>query len=113
MSVTITAAALATAAGISTEQATRLLPVATALVTREVNNTSCPESILNEACIRVAGWLEDKPDHTAKQTIDMITLEHDLRFHGCMRLSGARSLLAPWRRHRTTTIRATDARETE
>ena len=111
MSVTITAQELATAAGLSDAQATRLLPVATALVEREVNNTSCPEPILNEACIRVCGWMKTQPQHFRSKQIDNISLDHDTRYHACMRLSGARTLLSSWRRHRATTIRAEDARE--
>ena len=59
MAVTISAADLGAAAQLAGDQATRLLPVVTALV--EQYAPDAPEAIQNEAAVRCAGWL----GHTA------------------------------------------------
>lgn len=107
----ITADALASAAGVSSDAATRLLPVVKAMAAREVNNTDCPQEILNEAYIRLTGWMGSHADHTRVLDVSGMRIEYSVQHSAPMRLSGARSLLAPYRRHRTTTIRAKDARE--
>ena len=59
MAITLTAAQLAEAIGSDTETATRLLSVCTELV----NNfaAGAPDSVANEAVIRVSGWLKEQP----------------------------------------------------
>ena len=59
MAVTLTVAQLEAALGIDTEQATRLLGVATELVDRYA--PGAPETVKNEAAIRCAGWLAEQP----------------------------------------------------
>ena len=59
MAVTITAQQLAAATDASIETATRLLPVATARAMNEA--PGAPDVMLNEACIRYAGYLASAP----------------------------------------------------
>ena len=59
MAVTLTAPELAQAVGVDSTTATRLLPVATELVTRYAPDA--PDAISNEAVIRCAGWLSEQP----------------------------------------------------
>ena len=92
MAVTISAAALATAIrlGDSTEetaQSTRLLAVATEIVTRYAPDA--PDAIQDESVIRVAGYLYDAPQSVAGHA-----------FADVIRNSGALALLAPYRVHR-------------
>lgn len=62
---------------------TRLRGTATALVEKYAEDA--PDTIKDEAAIRVAGWLYDRPPDAAT------------RGHSAMLHSGAQSLLAPWR----------------
>ena len=55
MAVTITAAELASASGLDTATATRLLPVATQLVTDYA--AGAPDVLANEAAIRFVGYM--------------------------------------------------------
>ena len=59
MAITLTSAALATAIKKPLEVAERLLPVASALVTRY--GPLAPDAIQNEAVIRCSGWLANQP----------------------------------------------------
>ena len=59
MAVTLTAAGLTEAVGVDSTTATRLLAVATELVTRYAPDA--PDAISNEAVIRCAGWLSEQP----------------------------------------------------
>ena len=83
----ITELAVAIRAGDAAEETaelTRLLATATEMVTNHV--AICPDSIHNEAVIRVCGYLYDAP--TAGRTGNVL------------RLSGAAALLLPYRIHR-------------
>ena len=89
MAVTLTVTQLAAAirAGDTTEETaelTRLLDTATEMVTQYVE--TAPDTIHNEAAIRVVGYLYDAP--TAGRTGNVL------------RLSGAAALLLPYRVHR-------------
>lgn len=92
MAVNLTAEVLAHAIRITstptttltTEQAvtvTRLLAASTAMVTNYAEDA--PDAVANEAVIRLAGWLHDQPP--GRQNADALGL------------SGARSMLGPWR----------------
>ena len=59
MAVTVTSAELAEAVGVDSATATRLLAVATALVTQYAPDA--PGAIANEGAIRCAGWLAEQP----------------------------------------------------
>ena len=103
MAVTITAADLGVAAQLTADQATRLLPVATALVERYA--PSAPAEIQNEAAIRVAGWL----GHTAAGSITRVetgprSTEFAASQKGALRHSGAMSLLSAWKTRRAGAV---------
>ena len=96
MAVTLTAAGLAAALrlGSTTEEtaeATRLLAYAIAAVSRHLGDAydDAPEAVVNEAAIRLAGYLFDQPTTS--------------RYSGhanALRNSGAAAILLPWRVHR-------------
>lgn len=89
----------------------RLRGVVVASVEREA--PGAPADVLNEAAVRMAGWLSDdlRPVGAVSVGVDYgapelgagrnATLNRQLTYHrgqSAMRLSGARALLAPWRR---------------
>ena len=80
MAVTITATELAAAVGVDAATATRLLSVATALVTRHA--PEAPGAISNEAAIRCAGWLAEQPSAS-------ITGENRRRYPNVLRADDA------------------------
>ena len=99
MAVTINAQSLAHALRITdspgtvlnTDQAAtvaRLLGAATALV--DLYSILAPDHVANEAVVRLAGWMYDQP--VGRQNAD------------AMGLSGARSMLAPWRIRRARNV---------
>ena len=103
MAVTIPAADLGAAAQLAGDQATRLLPVVTALV--EQYAPDAPEAIQNEAAVRCAGWL----GHTAAGSIAKVdtgprSTEYAPGQLSALRHSGAMSLLAPWKLRRAGAV---------
>ena len=103
MAVTIEAADLAGPAQVDVAAATRLLPVATALVERYA--PEAPEALQNEAAIRICGWLV----HTAPGSIARVetgprATEYAVAQKGALRHSGAMSLLAPWKVRRAGAV---------
>ena len=106
MAVTVTDSELAGQIGADAAIATRLLKVATEIVTRYVNNEEAPEAILNEACIRLSGWLYESPANRTSQ-IGIgpdISLRFNLSQNSALRHSGAMSLLSPYKRRRASPI---------
>lgn len=103
MAVTITATDLATAVGFTAAIATRLLPVATALVNAYA--PTAPDAISNEAVVRAAGWLHGAPKTgaVAQQQGDIRT-EFLFEATGVLTHSGAKSLLSPFKRRRAGKI---------
>ena len=98
MAVSITVAELAAAIrlGSSTEetaQATRLLALATQVVTKHAANA--PDAVQNEAAIRVAGYLFDAPQAA-----------QGAGYADILRNSGAAALLLPYRVHRAGSTKA-------
>ena len=103
MAITLTSAALATAIKKPLEVAERLLPVASALVTRY--GPLAPDAIQNEAVIRCSGWLANQPASACSR--DQVALPGGLgqifAFRpslGALRGSGGMALLSPWVRRR-------------
>ena len=101
MAITLTAAQLAEAIGSDTETATRLLSVCTELV----NNfaAGAPDSVANEAVIRVSGWLKEQPPGIMSMDVE----GNEVVYRGGMsplRGSGAMSLLSPWKKRRARKI---------
>ena len=110
MPVTLTATQLVTASGMTPEEAARLLPVASTLVT-DYAGTSTPDAILDEATVRCASWLWTRPaDGMSMNRVG----DREIRFAGVtsaqspLRFSGARALLAPWRKPRASAMREID-----
>ena len=102
MAITLTAAQLAEAIGSDTETATRLLSVCTELV----NNfaAGAPDSVANEAVIRVSGWLKEQPPGVMSSGRGR---QRSNVYRGGMsplRGSGAMSLLSPWKKRRARKI---------
>ena len=100
MAVTITAADLATAIKKPLEVAERLLPVASALVTRY--GPLAPDAIQDEAVIRTAGHLAGQPP--ANCVRDQVSIGSNLTqvfaFRpslSALRGSGGMALLSPWK----------------
>ena len=94
---------LATAIGVDSTTATRLLPVATALVERYAPDA--PEAVQNEGVIRCAGYLNEQP-HAARMEgeIGDIRARYATGSTGALRASGAMSLLSPWKVRRAGAI---------
>lgn len=103
MAVTISVADLATAIGVDSTVATRLLPVATALVERSAPDA--PGAVQDEAVIRCAGWLAEQPaaSRLSGQTGD-ISASYTVGSLSALRHSGAGALLSPWKVRRAGAI---------
>ena len=96
----ISADELAAVLGVEADVARRLLAVAQAIVERFAANA--PPAVMNEAIIRLAGWLKASPPGdlvpTAIGGIDLTWRPGASR--NALRNSGAAGLLAPWRKPR-------------
>ena len=110
MAVTSTAADLRLALGLADDAAgnvtaTRLLAVASALVTRYAPDA--PDAIANEGAIRTAGYLSaDSPE---LRTLRKLTVGDGLDIEpravgSALRLSGAAALLSSWRVRRAVRV---------
>ena len=96
VAVTITADDLRAAIGTDLDTATRLLPVATALVVRFAPDA--PDAIQNEAAIRVAGWVAEAPASGVRsEAVGDVRTSWSPSSPVAMRASGAMALLAPWK----------------
>ena len=96
MAVTLTAADLAAVLGVESAIATRLLPVASALVERYAPDA--PEAIQNEAAIRCSGWLNEQPAAAVRsERIGDIQTDYSPSNMSALRHSGAMALLTGWK----------------
>ena len=95
MAVTIEAPALADAIGEPESTAGRLLAVTTALVVRYAPDA--PDAVHNEAVIRAAGWLSERPYATSGETIGQLSDTFAPGQHSALRHSGAMALLSPYK----------------
>ena len=96
MAVTVTSAELAEAVGVDSVTATRLLAVATALVTRYAPDA--PGAIQGEAVLRVSGWLSEAPASGVRsESIGDISTTFSPALTGGFGASGAMALLSPWK----------------
>ena len=64
MPITVTAAVIATELGVDLPTAERLLAVSSELVTNFA--PAAPDAVLNEAVLRIAGWLFQTPASSIK-----------------------------------------------
>ena len=101
MAVTLTATDLASAIRIGssaeeTAQATRLLAYAVEAISRHLGTAyeDAPEAILNEAAIRLVGYMFDQP-----------TAAGGASFANALRNSGAAAMLLAYRIHRAGSVR--------
>ena len=103
MAVTLTAETLAVEIGATEERATRLLVVATEVVTRYAPNA--PEVLANEAVIRFAGYLTSA-DYGAvrSETLGPMSVEYVTNHAAMFRNSGAEALLTRFKRRRAGAI---------
>ena len=103
MAVTLTASELAEAVGVDSATATRLLAVASALVTRYA--PLAPGAVSNEAVIRAAGWLAEQPSAaiTSESEGDIRT-SYAPTMQSALRHSGGMALLSTWKLRRAGAI---------
>lgn len=92
--------------GADTDTATRLKKVAMEIITRYLNNKDAPETITDEACIRLSGWLYESPANRTNQLGigPDITLRFNVSHNSALRHSGAMSLLSPYKKRRASPI---------
>lgn len=95
MAVTITVDDLENATDASTEEATRLLPVCSAIVTRYASGA--PDAIHNEAVIRLAGYLRNQTPGLQVEKIGDLGVIQPSNQSLMLRHSGASGLLTPFR----------------
>ena len=96
MAVTLTESELAGALGVNQALADRLLPVAKALV--QQYGPDAPEPIQNEAVIRCAGWLADKPSSSLQsERFGDVEVQWATGQLSALRHSGAMALLSPFK----------------
>ena len=94
MAVTITAETLQDSIGSTAAEAERLLEVCTELVNAFA--PLAPDPVANEAAIRTAGWLLERPPAVRREKTG--DLETDYQGGTSpLRASGAMALLSPWK----------------
>ena len=97
MPVTITESELSTAINDLTGSSARLLPVARAIVSKYAG-ASTPTEILNEAVIRVAGFLLESPaSNLRSMTLGDLRRTWTPTHVSALRHSGAQALLSQWK----------------
>ena len=117
MAVTITVAELANVLGnynvpdytpgtdptpIIVQKAERLLPIASALVEEYCRGSACPGAVMNEAVVRVSGWLNSMVLSTGikSQKVDDLEVEYFASQRSALKNSGAESLLTRFKQRR-------------
>ena len=105
--LTMDADALATALGVSTDTATRLLGVVEARADAALNGGVDPSSAVADECLLLAAaYLADaRPPTTRSQKIGNIEVENVTSHANWWRASGAASILAPFAVRRGGLIR--------
>ena len=103
MAVTIGAPALGEVIGVDASTATRVLAVASELVTRHAPDAR--NAISNEAVIRTAGWLAEQSSAASRsETEGDIRTSYVPTMQSALRHSGAMALLSPWKVRRAGAI---------
>ena len=98
-SVTLTAAALSTEVNADLDRAERILTVATAIV--EEYAPTAPTVLLNEAVIRLGGYLAQSDYGTVREeSIGPRSVSYTLNHSMMFRNSGAQALLTRWKKRR-------------
>ena len=95
----LTANDLTEALGISAEEATRVLPVAVALV--EQYAPAAPTGVKDEGTIRVAGWLSQQPKASIRsESAGPLSISYATAEKSALSSSGAMGLLTHWKKRR-------------
>ena len=117
MAVTITVAELAKVLGnynvpayvpgtdptpVIVQKAERLLPIASELVTEYCRGSIVPGSVMNEAVVRCAGWLNSMVLSTGikNQKVDDLEVEYFASQRSALKNSGAEGLLSRFKQRR-------------
>ena len=93
MAVTLTSSELTDALDVT--DAGRLLVVVTELV--EHYAPDAPDAVQNEAAIRAAGWLSQRPYAASGDTVGPLSASYAPGQHSALRHSGAMALLSPYK----------------
>ena len=103
MPVTLTTAVIATELGADAEQADRLLIAASEIATNFT--AAAPDAVLNEAVLRIAGWLFQTPASSIKsEAAGPLRISYATHEKSALKHSGAMSLLSPYKVRRAATI---------
>ena len=103
MAVTITAAEMLPEIGGNLQTAERVLPVATAIVTEYA--PQAPTAVLNEAVIRICGYLAQSDFGTVRdETIGPRSVSYQMNHAMLFRNSGAQALLTRYKHRRAGAI---------
>ena len=103
MAVTLSESELAGALGVNQALADRLHPVAVALVGRYA--PAAPDAVANEAAIRCAGWLADKPSASLQsERFGDVEISWATGQLSALRHSGAMALLSAFKVRRAGAI---------
>lgn len=85
------------------DRAAQLLAVATALVERYA--PAAPDAVQNEAAVRTAGWIMERPDHgVVSERVGELEARVSPGQLGALRHSGAMGLLSPWKVRRAGAV---------
>ena len=103
VAITLTVGQVEAGTGATTEDATRLLAVATALVERYA--PGAPEAVQDEAALRVAGWLHGQPKASiGEATAGPLSATYVRSHLSALRHSGAMALLSLFKTRRAGAI---------
>ena len=104
MAVTITLMEVTSALGLSTDEAARHYPVATALVTEYARGSDgIPGEIVNEATVRLTGFLANTATSHGgirSQKVDDLEVQYFASHQSALRNSGAEMLLSRFKQRR-------------
>ena len=101
--VTLTAQELADETGATLDRAERILAVATAIVLEYA--PAAPTALLNEAVIRLGGYLAQSDYGTVREeTIGPRSVSYQMNHAAMFRNSGGQALLTRWKKRRAGVI---------
>ena len=101
MAVTLQASELETLLGVNLDTATRLLNVASSLVEQYVRGSTVSGGVMNEAALRVAGYLHGQPKPGIKrESAGPLSVSYAADNTSALRHSGAMALLTSYKQRR-------------
>lgn len=104
MPVTLQAAHVMEIVGVSLQRADMLLSAARPMV-ENYGATRADNNLLNEATLRVCGWLAAQPFASVRaEDTGGISTNYDTRQQSALRSSGAMAMLSPFRTRRAGAI---------